>query len=543
MGPGDEPGRFRIEGPLADGSWRARDRRSGAPIRVREVAPYSEAELLAGARALLSFEEAAVLPLADVGVEADGTAWVAEPWQPGETLADRVGRMGPLPPEHLLIVAEGLFAGLAAAHARGIRDGAITPERLRILGDPPHQVLLAQPGLGALLTDLVPDPDFAPPEGATPTVAADLFGAAATLCFAALGTSVPAGQALALAGPKLPDNLLDALRQCLDPDPRDRPHSIEPLKRSVQALRSRAASHLIQPDEAARKASDDRSERRREAPELARGQGATRVGRPEARAEARPASVDAGAETAPPPEPEGGRFEATLAELGGEAPLFDFSADATLPPEPGLDIATLTLPAAPPIPERSPPVEAPDPSLDEPPPRSAPPAARSPEDAGDPFVVPGRAARPRPAPAPTPPSTPPRTLYFVGGGLLVLGLGAVVAWWAMRTPPEAVLHDAGPESVAAPEPAPVSAPATATGPESAPPDRFSYVRVTVEPGPARFVQVPSGVVVCESAEVCNVPIEVPTRVEKAGHRPLVLSGDDLYDRRGGRWRVKLYRGR
>jgi hypothetical protein len=46
-------------------------------------------------------------------------------------------------------------------------------------------------------------------------------------------------------------------------------------------------------------------------------------------------------------------------------------------------------------------------------------------------------------------------------------------------------------------------------------------------------------VLCESAHQCEVPIDIDTRVEQEGYEPRVLSGDDLFDRRGHRWRVRL----
>ncbi|MEZ4475729.1 MAG: hypothetical protein R3F60_34005 [bacterium] len=81
----------------------------------------------------------------DAGVDAAGQAWIAEPWAAGETLAERVARTGPLAADQLLVVAEALLAGLSAAHARGICDGAITPERLRISGDGVPRVTLITP--------------------------------------------------------------------------------------------------------------------------------------------------------------------------------------------------------------------------------------------------------------------------------------------------------------------------------------------------------------------------------------------------------------
>lgn len=67
------------------------------------------------------------------------------------------------------------------------------------------------------------------------------------------------------------------------------------------------------------------------------------------------------------------------------------------------------------------------------------------------------------------------------------------------------------------------------------------VLVVPDPGPATFVRLDDDAVICEEAKVCKVPVDVDVSVRKAGYRPLTLSGDDLYDRRGSRWRVVLRR--
>ncbi|MCA9558849.1 MAG: hypothetical protein KC583_09830, partial [Myxococcales bacterium] len=136
---------------------------------------------------------------------------------------------------------------------------------------------------------------------------------------------------------------------------------------------------------------------------------------------------------------------------------------------------------------------------------------------------------------------------LAAGGILAVGVAAVVAWSFMREKP------VDPRTTAAAPTTPVSAPPTVAASEDAgaldggdPPSplpRNSYVVIIPEPGPARFVQVTTGKVICEEARACDVPIDFDTRLEKPGHKARVLTGDDLYDRRGGRWRVKLYPGR
>ncbi len=70
-------------------------------------------------------------------------------------------------------------------------------------------------------------------------------------------------------------------------------------------------------------------------------------------------------------------------------------------------------------------------------------------------------------------------------------------------------------------------------------DPAKGVKVFVSPSGARFVQVESGRVLCEDAAKCMVPINADTRIEMDEFEPTVLTGDDLYDRRGGKWIVRL----
>ncbi|MCB9539002.1 MAG: hypothetical protein H6704_22465 [Myxococcales bacterium] len=70
-------------------------------------------------------------------------------------------------------------------------------------------------------------------------------------------------------------------------------------------------------------------------------------------------------------------------------------------------------------------------------------------------------------------------------------------------------------------------------------DRRQQVAIQVAPVAAKFTRTDTGEVVCEEAEWCYVPIDVDVKVEHRSYRPLVLSGDDLYDRRGHHWRVIL----
>lgn len=72
-------------------------------------------------------------------------------------------------------------------------------------------------------------------------------------------------------------------------------------------------------------------------------------------------------------------------------------------------------------------------------------------------------------------------------------------------------------------------------------DEAPTVLIVPDPGPATFVRLDDDAVICEEVDACKVPVDVDVSVRKAGYRALTLSGDDLYDRRGSRWRVVLRR--
>ncbi|MBU1899793.1 serine/threonine protein kinase [Myxococcota bacterium] len=70
-------------------------------------------------------------------------------------------------------------------------------------------------------------------------------------------------------------------------------------------------------------------------------------------------------------------------------------------------------------------------------------------------------------------------------------------------------------------------------------NKAEEVRVLVSP-PARFIREEGGEVICDMVAECSLPIDVDVRVELKGYKTVHLTGDDLYDRRGGRWDLRLY---
>lgn len=134
--------------------------------------------------------------------------------------------------------------------------------------------------------------------------------------------------------------------------------------------------------------------------------------------------------------------------------------------------------------------------------------------------------------------------WIAAGIAFVVVVGGLVVWRVLardevaEAAAKAVTPYAVPPSLpdAAP-PSTVVSVAPIPGPRDLPDNKC--VIVSVRPGNVKFVQVPDNTLLCENTNICRVPIDVDTRLELAGHEPKVLSGDDLYDRRGGRWSIVL----
>ena len=212
------PTRIRLIEPLGSGSsctvWRARDTQSGRdfaikllPIRAGDALAAERLQREARALSRLSQVEGAI-SLHQVGVAADGTAWLLLDFAPGGSLQDRIQAVaeesaralpGPLPlslprPPAAPVprtpaLAASLFLTLAEAHSAGVNHGDISPAN--ILFGESGQPLLADFGMASLLGGgdgtlgvVGFTPAYAAPErfrGGPPDRASDVFALAATL--------------------------------------------------------------------------------------------------------------------------------------------------------------------------------------------------------------------------------------------------------------------------------------------------------------------------------------------------------------------------
>lgn len=81
-------------------------------------------------RALAELDHPNLVRVIDAGVTDDGRPWFAMPKLIGETLRDRLDRVGPLAPTEACSLFLGLLDGLDAAHAAGIVHRDLKPANL-----------------------------------------------------------------------------------------------------------------------------------------------------------------------------------------------------------------------------------------------------------------------------------------------------------------------------------------------------------------------------------------------------------------------------
>ncbi|MGB3830088.1 MAG: protein kinase [Ornithinimicrobium sp.] len=229
--------------------WRSRDDQ-GRDVSIKVLRPHIAHDESARARlrrevdtlARVSHPRVAAVLDADV----DGPApYIVTEFVPGAPLDAVVAEQGPLGPEALVRLGEGLSEALAAIHGVGIVHRDLKPGNVLMVGDDPVVIDfgIAQVADDSRLTMtgmVMGTPGYLSPEvveGGSVTQATDWWGWAATLSFAASGAppfgSGPMSVVLdrvvrgrtKLVG--VDEQLRPLLLAALDPDPLRRPDSSE----------------------------------------------------------------------------------------------------------------------------------------------------------------------------------------------------------------------------------------------------------------------------------------------------------------------------
>lgn len=228
------PTRLRLSEPLGSGAtsrvWRARDLVVGTDVVVKVIdVDGAAARLEREARALARLRDVdGVVAVHELGRSPSGAGWLVCDLAPGGSLRDRLadGRAPDL--DEVRRMAGRLATALAAAHARRVVHGDLSPAN--VLFDADGAALLAD--FGAADLDGTSDPvrqgltpAFAAPErrrGAAASPAGDVWSLAATLR-AALAAGATGGDG-GDPGSEVADGELSALlEQCAAEHPSNRP--------------------------------------------------------------------------------------------------------------------------------------------------------------------------------------------------------------------------------------------------------------------------------------------------------------------------------
>lgn len=96
----------------------------------------------------------AIVPFVDID-SAGISHYLVWPFVQGETLDDRIQRLGPLPPVEAVRIMAEIADGLAGCHQKGIIHGLIKPANILVTSD--DQPKLLDIGIGAILTENLAD--------------------------------------------------------------------------------------------------------------------------------------------------------------------------------------------------------------------------------------------------------------------------------------------------------------------------------------------------------------------------------------------------
>ena len=198
-------GRYAISAELGRGGmgvvWRAEDRVLGRQVALKELAtppgasPAHLERVLREARTAGRLNDPGVVTVYDVVTEHGATFIVME-LVVAPTLADVVGREGPLANDRVAALGLQVLGALESAHAAGVVHRDVKPSNIMVL--PGDRVKLADFGIARAMDDpaltqtggVMGSPGYMAPElfaGAGPSPASDLWSLGATLFHAAEG--------------------------------------------------------------------------------------------------------------------------------------------------------------------------------------------------------------------------------------------------------------------------------------------------------------------------------------------------------------------
>jgi serine/threonine protein kinase len=198
-------GRYAISAELGRGGmgvvWRAEDRVLGRPVALKELAtppgasPAHLERVMREARTAGRLNDPGVVTVYDV-VSEHGATFIVMELVIAPTLADVIGREGPLANDRVAALGLQVLGALESAHAAGVVHRDVKPSNIMVL--PGDRVKLADFGIARAMDDpsltqtggVMGSPGYMAPElfaGAGPSPASDLWSLGATLFHAAEG--------------------------------------------------------------------------------------------------------------------------------------------------------------------------------------------------------------------------------------------------------------------------------------------------------------------------------------------------------------------
>jgi serine/threonine-protein kinase len=252
-------GRYRLVERIGEGGsgivFRATYDEGEVAVKVRTVPerPIQAARFLVESVPMDSVTHPNVVPVLATGREA-GFLWIAMALYGNGTLKDLVRDRGPLPLEHALCLIEQVLDGLAAVHAAGFVHRDIKPQNIFL--DDDGRAAIGDFGVARHLNGglwfrtrtgqaigtmgyRAPEQDNTAKDAGPP---ADVYGAAATLYFLAVGRRPPllyAAEADARMLEPVPEPIRELLRRATAYDPAERP-TVAAFRAQIRAARNAA---------------------------------------------------------------------------------------------------------------------------------------------------------------------------------------------------------------------------------------------------------------------------------------------------------------
>jgi serine/threonine-protein kinase len=135
-------GRYRVRARVAEGGmaivYAADDVRTGEALALKVLAPVLTGDETAMTRLRREAELGGLLrhpnvcPILAMSSAPGDVVFVVMPFLPGETLAQRLQRVGVLPPAQVAAIVQDAAAGLHAAHLQGVVHRDLKPENVML---------------------------------------------------------------------------------------------------------------------------------------------------------------------------------------------------------------------------------------------------------------------------------------------------------------------------------------------------------------------------------------------------------------------------